>query len=94
MDTMVSIREMEDVSAAKITSRKKAAPTAFPKCMVSNTFGRITNIRLGPLCSIFGSPPEKTNTAGMIISPARNAIAVSKISICRTELSRLVSFLI
>ena len=92
MDTMVSIREMEEVSAAKMTSRKKAAPTAFPNCMLSNTFGSMTNIRLGPLCRILGSPPEKTKTAGITIRPARKAIAVSKISICRTELSRFVSF--
>ena len=53
----------------------------------------MTNIRLGPLSKIFGSPPEKTNTAGMTISPARKAMAVSKTSIWRTELSRFVSLL-
>ena len=49
MDTMVSISEMEEVRAAKITSRKKAAPMAPPMGMLLNTFGRMTNIRLGPL---------------------------------------------
>ena len=38
------------------------------------------------------APPEKENTAGMIISPARIAISVSKISTWIVESSMLVSF--
>ena len=38
------------------------------------------------------SPPEKINTDGTIINPAKKANPVSKISICRTELSRFVDF--
>ena len=43
-----------------------------------------------PDASIPSSPPEKANTAGTIISPDKNATPVSKISICRTDVSRLV----
>ena len=50
---------------------------AFP--MAAKTFGRETNIRLGP--APIPSVPENTNTAGMIMAPARNATPVSKISI-------------
>ena len=43
-------------------------------------FGMVMNISEGPALSFPGSPPEKANTAGMIIRLARMAIAVSKIS--------------
>ena len=62
--------------------------------MLSNTFGNVTNISDGPFPRAALSPPENANTAGMIINPAKNAMAVSKISICLTELSRLFSFFI
>ena len=81
METIVSIREMADVSAAKSTSRKKTAPTNCPIGMLLNTFGSVMNISPGPALSAELSPPEKANTAGTIISPARKAIPVSKISI-------------
>ena len=35
MDTTVSIREIEEVSAAKSTSRKKSAPTIEPTTPIS-----------------------------------------------------------
>ena len=60
--------------------------------IVSNTFGSVTNIRLGPLPSASGVPPENVNTAGIIISPAKSATPVSKISIRVMDLPRL-SFL-
>ena len=51
IETTVSIREMEDVSAAKSTSRKKTVPITPPIGMLLNTFGRVMNIRLGPALS-------------------------------------------
>ena len=65
-----------------------------PRFIFPNTFGSVMNIRLGPLVKTDSSPPEKAKTAGIIIKPARNAIPVSNISICRTEDSRLFSFFI
>lgn len=94
IDTIVSIREIADVSAAKNTITKNRHPIKPPSFILSNTFGRVINIRPGPAFKVEVSPPENTNTAGMIIRPAKKAIAVSKISICLTELSRLLSFFI
>ena len=48
--------------------------------MLSNTLGMVMNISEGPACRVSGSPPEKENTAGMIIRPAMMAMAVSKTS--------------
>ena len=48
IDTMVSIKEMADVSAAKNTSRKNNVPITSPIGILSNTFGRVTNISPGP----------------------------------------------
>ena len=93
-DTIVSIREIADVSAAKNTSRKKIVPITPPNFMLANTLGRVMNIRPGPAFNAERSPPENANTAGMIIRPARNAIPVSNNSIWRTELSRLSLFFI
>ena len=59
------------------TSRKKAVPMTPPNFMLANTFGSVMNIRDGPAFRASLLPPENTNTAGMIISPARNAIPVS-----------------
>ena len=59
--------------------------------MEEKTFGRVTNIRAGPLLRAAASPPEKANTAGMIISPARIAISVSKISTWAVVLSMFTS---
>ena len=47
--------------------------------MDANTFGSEIKIRLVP--EAIPSVPRNTNTAGMIIIPARNATPVSKISI-------------
>ena len=92
IDTMVSIKEMEEVRAANSTSTKNTAPIISPPTMLSKTLGRVTNIRPGPLPRAASSPPENTKTAGMIIRPARNAIPVSKISIWWTEDSSRTSF--
>ena len=89
---MVSIREMELVSAANRTRKKNAPPISCPPGIDRKTFGSVMNIRPGPAPIADSSPPEKTKTAGMIIRPARNAINVSKNSICRTEDSRSVLF--
>ena len=50
------------------------------------------NISFGPAFSADGSPPEKANTAGIIISPAMMAMTVSKISTFRVEPSMETSF--
>lgn len=94
IETIVSISEIADVKAAKNTRTKKTVPTTEPIFMLLKTLGNVTNINPGPWESAAWSPPEKANTAGIIINPARKAIAVSKISICLTELSRLSFFFI
>ena len=94
METTVSIREIEEVSAANRTSRKKALPINPPNGMLANTFGSVINIKLGPALNCAWSPPEKTKTAGTIIRPAKKAIPVSKISICPTDFSMSASFFI
>ena len=52
----------------------------------------VMNISEGPAFSALGSPPEKANTAGMIDQPAMMAMAVSKTSTLRVELSIGTSF--
>ena len=96
METTVSKREIDDVSAANSTSRKNAVPNSPPIFMEPNTFGSTPNISPGPACPRIkdASPPLNATTAGTIIRPARNAIPVSKISICATDFSRLSSFFI
>ena len=71
---------MELVTAAKRTRRKNSTPPTWPNPMLSNTLGMVMNISEGPACRVSGSPPEKENTAGMIIRPAMMAMAVSKTS--------------
>ena len=41
-----------------------------------------------PLFRAVSSPPEKANTAGITMSPARKAMPVSKISIWETDFSK------
>ena len=94
METIVSINEIADVSAAKNTRIKNKVPITLPNLILLNTLGSVINIKPGPALRVSGSPPENANTAGMIIRPARKATPVSKISICLTELSRLFSFFI
>ena len=83
---------MELVSAANSTSRKNRMPIGVPRPMESKTLGIVMNIRDGPAFSASGSPPENANTAGMIMSPAIMAMAVSKISTLRVEPSMEMSF--
>jgi len=52
----------------------------LPNDILANTFGIVINIKEGPAFSVSGFPPEKANTAGIIIKPARKAINVSIIS--------------
>ena len=94
VDTALSVRAMELVRAAKSTSRKKRIPMAAPRPMESKTLGMVMNIREGPAFRASGSPPEKANTAGMIISPAMMAMAVSKISTFWVDSSMLTLFFI
>lgn len=63
-----------------ITNRKNKIPTAVPNPIFANTFGMVINISAGPAFKVSAFPPEKANTAGIIIRPAMIAIAVSKIS--------------
>ena len=89
--TRVSITETQEVSAANPIIRKKAIATGCPRAPIaSNTLGNEMKIRLGP--EAMPSVPRNTNTAGMIIIPARKATPVSKISIWFVALFRLTSF--
>ena len=92
VDTALSVRAMELVTAANSTSTKNSTPTTVPMPMLSSTLGMVMNIRAGPACRVSGSPPEKANTAGMIIRPAIMAMAVSKISTLVVESSMDTSF--
>ena len=89
-----SVSAMELVTAANSTNRKNRMPMAVPNPMLANTFGMVMNISAGPACRVFGSPPEKAKTAGIIIRPAIMAMAVSKISTFCVESSIEVSFFI
>lgn len=65
-------------------------PTKIPAVPIAaNTFGSDMNIRLVP--ALIPSVPEKTNTAGIIIIPARMATPVSNTSIWLTDLLRSTS---
>lgn len=92
VETALSVNAIELVTAANSTSRKNKIPTTVPNPIFSNTFGIVININAGPACRVSGSPPENANTAGMIISPAIIAIAVSNTSTFLVESSSDVSF--
>ena len=95
MDTTVSIKDTEEVRAANSTSRKNSPPNTRPRVPASaNTLGRVTNISPLPWFRAASSPPEKANTAGMIINPATKAMPVSNSSICFTDFSKSSSFFI
>ena len=83
--TTASMREIADVRAAKNTRMKNVAPMKPPAVMLLNTLGSVMNIRPGP--AFRASGPMNENTAGIIIRPARNAIAVSNRAICVTAVS-------
>ena len=63
IDTTVSSREMDEVRAAKNTSRKNMAPTAPPSGKDSNTLGSTPNISPGPAFPWIrdASPPLKAD---------------------------------
>lgn len=92
VDTALSVSAIELVSAAKSTSKKNITPAKVPNPILAKTFGIVININAGPACKVSGSPPENANTAGIIISPAIIAIAVSKISTFFVDSSMEVSF--
>jgi len=92
VETALSVSAMELVIAANNTSKKNRIPIPVPRPILANTFGMVINISAGPAFSVSGSPPEKANTAGMIIRPAIMAIAVSKISTFWVESSMDISF--
>ena len=85
--TAVSVRAMALVRAAKRTRRKNSVPPSLARPVDSRTLGIVMNIREGPALRAAGSPPEKANTAGMIIRPASMAMPVSKISTLTVALS-------
>ena len=60
--------------------------------MLANTLGIVINMSEGPALSVSGSPPEKANTAGIIMRPAMIAIAVSNIPTFIVEFSIETSF--
>ena len=76
-----TFRTLGGVSGEYCTKTKKALPITEPNCICANTLGRAINIKDGPAPKVAGLPPEKANTAGMIIKPAKKAIPVSKNSI-------------
>ena len=94
VDTALSVNAIELVIAANSTSTKNKIPTPVPSPMLSNTFGIVININDGPACRVSGFPPENAKTAGIIISPAIMAIAVSKISTFFVDSSIETSFFI
>ena len=94
VDTALSVNAMELVIAANNTNRKNKIPTAVPNPIFANTFGMVINISAGPAFKVSAFPPEKANTAGIIIRPAMIAIAVSKISTFWVDSSIEVSFFI
>ena len=94
VETALSVSAIELVSAANRTSVKNRIPISLPKPMVAKILGIVTNIREGPAFRDCASPPEKAKTAGMIIIPAKIAIAVSKNSTCSVDSSILTSFFI
>ena len=94
VETALSVKAIELVKAAKSTSIKNKIPAKVLSPILSNILGIVINIREGPACNAFGSPPEKAKTAGMIINPAIIAIAVSKNSTCVVDSSIDTSFFI
>ena len=78
--TNVSITDTQEVSAANPIIKKNAIAAGRPNTpMELKTLGNEIKIRLGP--EAIPSFPRNTNTAGMIIIPARNATPVSKSAI-------------
>ena len=94
VETALSVSAIELVTAANNTNRKNKIPTTVPNPIFANTFGIVMNISAGPACSVSGSPPENAKTAGIIISPAIIAIAVSNTSTFLVESSMELSFFI
>ena len=91
LETTASMTEIALVRAANSTIAKNRHPITWPiPPIAAKTLGSETNIRLGPEASI-PSLPMKVNTAGIIITPARNATRVSKISIWLMERTRFAS---
>jgi len=92
VETALSTSAIALVKAANSTSRKNRMPISLPAFMSAKILGMVMNIRAGPLFSVSGEPPKKAKTAGMIISPARMAMAESKISTWTVDSSMPVSF--
>ena len=79
--TGTSSKEIADVKAAIVSSKKNKAPTKFPAGIDPNTAGKVINISGGPAS---GANP-KAKTAGIIINPANIAILKSAIDINTAE---------
>ena len=68
-------------------------PIAVPSPMEPKIFGIVMNISDGPACRLSAAlSPEKANTAGIIMSPARMAMPVSNSSTSDVDFSMLTSF--
>ena len=68
---------IREVMPANTTDRKKNTANTRPPGICSKTWGRVTNIRAGPLV---GSMP-KANTAGIMAKPASRAARVSSTAV-------------
>ena len=94
MDTHVSVSDIAEVSAAKITSRKNRNPTSTATSpMRLKMSGRMTNMSDGPDFAATASlDPIAANAVGTITKPAKKAKPASNSSMRRTDCSKL-SFL-
>lgn len=93
--TIASTREIEEVNAAKKTSKKKIIPNTLPIPMLLKTSVNCINIKDPPLFDKTSSGlSEKANTAGIIINADTIAKSESHTAICAEEVVILTSFFI
>ena len=80
IETQVSMSEIAEVSAAKITNKKNSTPITGAKSPNdANICGSTINMRPGPEFSVTASgEPSATNAAGTIMRPAKNETPISK----------------
>ena len=96
--TIASTSEMDEVSAAKKTRMKNAAPIQRPPGRLLNTAGSCTNMSEGPdvpsaFCAA-SDEAEKAKMDGMMMVAATMANAESQMAICSEDLGTLTSFFI
>ena len=76
-----SMREMAEVTAAKLTRTKNTAPTTAPSGRLPKATGRVTNSSPGPSP---GSRPGVAKTMGKMARPAASATTVSSTAMVPT----------